>query len=679
MKAAEIIPEKTKRILWFDLEGVKDPPVVTDSAVEYIVARSFKEATTQIKAETFNVITAVGGNHKQMVMDLLAKAKVVSPSSTRILLLTESDPTEVARALNQTATFRVLKMDISDSEFEAHLSAALDHHHRLISEKRLLQEVRKQNRQLQEMTENLERLVRERTQSVADSKREIEKKVARIRNLIRFTKDLAGMVAVEELLLLVRRELRKFHKLGDPLLAVTSIYQRPKILYFQGARVHEKNAAQLWSNSVRLRINEHTDSKYLADQFGRPFVKVISFPLVIRQSKEEGGEDTPPATLFFEHSLNSEEVDAFLSFISERLQPVSIALDRVLLEFEMKNVSYLWEHTFDGIDEPVAIVDTDYKLLRCNRHFSNDLIQRECHRGFQNKSEICQGCPVKASLASVTPQVGQVRRNCETYEVHSYPIVFSEDTHPTTVVNHYVDVTKAQDLQGRMIQNEKMAAIGHLAGNIAHELNNPLTGIRSLAQLLIKELEPSSNLYSDLVEVEKAASRSQSIINNLLEFSKGGAEERVRTVELNAIVERTLPLLKTAMGNFSCDIDLTEQSTRIRIESQLIQQVVFNLVNNACQAMSERGEIKIRTRVIEGPKKEVELRVEDSGEGIAQEVIHSIFDPFFTTKSEGKGTGLGLSMSRNIIRNFGGEITVESELGKGSCFYVRLPWSEDSK
>ncbi len=285
------------------------------------------------------------------------------------------------------------------------------------------------------------------------------------------------------------------------------------------------------------------------------------------------------------------------------------------------------------------------------------------------------------ALTTGEPKQGQIKRNGKVYDVLSYPILLHDDQTSTNVINHYVDVTAARQLHGQVVQNEKMAAIGLLAGNIAHELNNPLTGIRSLAQILISEINDGNPLKDDLKEVESAAARSQKIIENLLDFSKGGGlEEREQKIAFNEVVERTLPMLKTAMRDHRSEITLTKETTLVKAEPNLLQQVVFNLVNNACQAMIDAGTISIETEVVRtGPIAQVCLKVRDTGSGIPNEIKEAIFEPFFTTKEEGRGTGLGLSMSQSIIQNFGGEIKVESEVGKGSTFTVFLPLQSEQK
>jgi signal transduction histidine kinase len=268
-------------------------------------------------------------------------------------------------------------------------------------------------------------------------------------------------------------------------------------------------------------------------------------------------------------------------------------------------------------------------------------------------------------------QTGQIRVGERIFEVHSYPILFEQSGHVTNVVNQYVDITQSRDLYLRLLQSEKLGAIGSLAGNIAHELNNPLTGLRSLSQVLLHQVEEGSSLKSDLVEIEKAAGRSQQIIKNLLEFSQGGPQQK-RVMNIDDIVNKTMPLLKTVMRIHRQDIQLNAADSLIEVEPHFIQQVVFNLVNNACQAMKDPGTLSVRTEYLKKEKR-VLLEISDTGSGIAPELQEKIFEPFFTTKKEGLGTGLGLSLTKKIVETMGGEIRVFSEMQKGSRFQVIFP------
>jgi two-component system NtrC family sensor kinase len=147
-------------------------------------------------------------------------------------------------------------------------------------------------------------------------------------------------------------------------------------------------------------------------------------------------------------------------------------------------------------------------------------------------------------------------------------------------------------------------------------------------------------------------------------------EKKVQIMDLNEIAKKTLPFLKSATGKFRSDIQLSEGELLVKVEPHLMQQVIFNLVNNACQAMKEKGEISVHTRKM---STWAVLEVKDTGPGIEPDLKERIFEPFFTTKAEGEGTGLGLSLSRDFVRQFGGDLEFESARGEGSTFRVRLP------
>jgi signal transduction histidine kinase len=255
------------------------------------------------------------------------------------------------------------------------------------------------------------------------------------------------------------------------------------------------------------------------------------------------------------------------------------------------------------------------------------------------------------------------------FEVHAYPIQMEQSESSFHMIVHYTDITQSTKLQGQIIQSEKMAALGLLAGNIAHELNNPLTGIKSLAQILISEVGKDHVSFSDLHEIEQAAQRSEQIIKNLLDFSSLHDSQKQK-VSLRDVVQKTLPFLKTTMRYQSTQIELEEGEDDVEVEPQLLQQVIFNLVNNACQAMGDTGTLTLSSTILSDF---VQVSVRDTGPGIPLEIRDAIFAPFFTTKEEGLGTGLGLSMSRSIIEKFGGTLYLNEQWTSGSEFIIRLP------
>ena len=677
------------KILWVD-----DDIEILESAARLfrsqpwtlVAARSAEEAREALQKDTFAVIVADQRLQAASGVDVLEFAKEKTPASSRILLTGRVETSVIEEAVNRGHVFRFIAKPWDNEQLLVDINKALEHHQLKMTQAGLLREVSHQNRQLERLTSGLEQLVTERTLTAEDSKTQVEKQLSNVRDLVRFIKDLSNLTSVEELMGLIRKELKAFHELRPPMLGYVASERKPMIVFFQGKQVVEREARVMWLNRSRMRNNEHEDRQYLANEFGRPYIKALAIPLKRRAIASDADTESP-ATLFFEHSLPDEKIDTFLAFISERLQPLSIALDRILLEYHLKYTSLQWESTFDGIKDPIAIVDSEFEVVRANRHFggtgSSKSYEKKCHKVFTGSDAICRGCPVEMALQTGEPQKGQIKRGTGTFEVLSYPIKLHGDTVATNVINHYVDVTASRELHGRMIQSEKMSAIGLLAGNIAHELNNPLTGIRALAQVLLGEMkdlrskgQPApGTLEDDIREVENAAGRSQKIIENLLEFSKGGTEERQIRMPLNEIVRRTLPMLKTAMREHRSEIHLSEEEEEVRVEPHLMQQVVFNLVNNACQAMKETGTITIETEIETAAdnRKWCVLHVKDTGTGIAPEIMDSIFEPFFTTKEVGLGTGLGLSMSQSVIQKFGGDISVKSQVGSGTQFTVRLP------
>lgn len=668
-----------RKVLWVD-----DDRHILESAERLfrsqpwhlVAVSSAEEAREKLQQETFAVIVADQALQAASGVDILAFAKSKSPSSTRILLTGRVETSVLEEAVNRGHVFRFIAKPWDNQQLLVDIANAIEHHQLKMTEAGLLREVSLQNRQLERLTSGLEQLVTERTLTAQGSKSEAERQLAHVRELVRFIKDLSSLTAVDELMGLIRKDLKGFHEVRPPVLGYVVAEGRPMILFFQGKQIVEREARTMWSNRSRIRFNEREDRIYLANEFGRPFIKLLAVPLK-RRAVASDHEAESPATLFFEHSLNDDAVEKFLAFVSERLQPLSIALDRILLEYHLKYTSLQWESTFDGIKDPIAIIDIDFQVVRANRHFSTGggkSFEKTCHRILAGSDTVCRGCPVGASLSTGLPQKGMVKVGKKIFEVSTYPIRLEGDAISTNVINHYVDVTSARELHGRMVQSEKMAAIGLLAGNIAHELNNPLTGIRSLAQVLLAEL-PNSQIHEDIQEVERAAGRSQKIIENLLDFSKASSEEKQVPMSLNEIVRRTLPMLKTAMREHRSELLLSEDDGEVKVEPHLMQQVVFNLVNNACQAMVEAGTITIETKseVDHRQRHWCELHVKDTGVGIPQEIIESIFEPFFTTKEKGQGTGLGLSMCRSVIQKFGGEIEVQSRVGQGTDFIVRLP------
>ncbi|MDD5296952.1 MAG: ATP-binding protein [Rhodocyclaceae bacterium] len=232
-------------------------------------------------------------------------------------------------------------------------------------------------------------------------------------------------------------------------------------------------------------------------------------------------------------------------------------------------------------------------------------------------------------------------------------------------------------------QGEKLAAVGLLSSGIAHELNNPLTGVLTFTSLLRKKMPDGSPDAEDLDLVIRETKRCASIIRRLLDF----AREKVPSkgfFSLNQVVEDTVRFIDRRASLLNIDITtaLDPELPQVWGDADLIKQVILNILVNAKQAIESHGNIVVESRRCRtSPPSNsasesmpmVELEVKDTGCGIPEADLQRIFDPFFTSKEVGKGTGLGLSVSYGIIKAHGGDITVESEVGVGTTFRIHLP------
>jgi two-component system NtrC family sensor kinase len=301
------------------------------------------------------------------------------------------------------------------------------------------------------------------------------------------------------------------------------------------------------------------------------------------------------------------------------------------------------------------------------------MVGKKCYKVFADRNKICDGCPLLASIdsnQSGSSKIGnQIRRR--NYSVSAYPYPGGEVRSKAAVL-HYRDITEEKRLQQELIQQEKMAAIGMLAGGVAHEINNPLGGILAFTQLIMRDMGDDNPVKGDLAEIERAAIRCKKIVADLLDFSRVSAGKEGQWLEVNALIEKIVPFIKAELKSYNVNLsmELKDALPKVYGDANKLQQVFLNLLTNACQSMPKGGDLKVMT-FSEG--KNVCVQVEDSGHGIPKELINRIFDPFFTTKAPGKGTGLGLSISYRIIKEHEGSIDVESSENKGSRFIVKLP------
>ena len=247
------------------------------------------------------------------------------------------------------------------------------------------------------------------------------------------------------------------------------------------------------------------------------------------------------------------------------------------------------------------------------------------------------------------------------------------------------DVTGRRELEERLRQATRLEAVGVLAGGVAHDFNNLLTSVLGHAELILGDVRGDDPIRPDLEEIRRAAHRAAELTRQLLAFSRRQVVAP-RVVDFNQVIDGVATMLRRLLGeDITLDLDLARDLAPVFADAAQLEQVVVNLAANARDAMPKGGRLTIRTRMRPPPPDprglppnlarsgQVSVLVEDTGEGMDAKTLAHVFEPFFTTKPPGRGTGLGLATVYGIVSQAGGHISVESEVGRGTRFTIRLP------
>ena len=231
------------------------------------------------------------------------------------------------------------------------------------------------------------------------------------------------------------------------------------------------------------------------------------------------------------------------------------------------------------------------------------------------------------------------------------------------------DITALKQMERQYLERERLAAVGELAAMVAHEVRNPLAGIRGGCEILLEGYPPGDPRHDIGVEIIHQVDRLTRTVHDLLTFARPRAVDRVPT-DLHALIDRILQNLRDDPANAAVEVvrDFADDLTVAQVDGRQIEQVFLNLVLNAIQAMKHKGRVTISTAAT---GREIVVSVADSGPGIRPEALDHIFQPFFTTRAQ--GTGLGLAIVKKIVEAHGGRIAVASEPGSGALFTVTLP------
>ena len=336
-----------------------------------------------------------------------------------------------------------------------------------------------------------------------------------------------------------------------------------------------------------------------------------------------------------------------------------------------------WETAFNALAEGIAVVGPSGAILRANRALAaiaeapeTELVGRSFCDMLVGTSEAVSELITSAYRGERTvPLVVRLERNQRVLRLAAAPL------EPARVVVLVEDVTEQRVMEAQLIQNDKMASIGQLVSGVAHELNNPLTSIAGLAELLLERELPTVP-REHLRVIHDQADRAGRIVRNLLTFARKGVPEQT-AVDLNDVVSRTTLLIMYELQLHRIDLDtrLSPEPVVVRGDRHELQQVLLNLVNNAVQAVStlppgRARRIRLSTERRDG---EAVLRVRDTGPGVPPHLVPHLFTPFFTTKRPGEGTGLGLSLSYGLVKAHDGVLAYEPPAEGGAEFRITFP------
>ena len=379
---------------------------------------------------------------------------------------------------------------------------------------------------------------------------------------------------------------------------------------------------------------------------------------------------------------------AFVTDITERKRMVD----------ELRESEEKYRSMMDGMTDAAYICSHDFRIEYMNSvmidKVGSDATGELCHKAIYDEDEKCSWC--------VFDQVRQGKhiicenKDPKTGRFYSINCSFvARSDAPASMLSIYRDITEIKMMEKERVAAEaklqqalKMESIGTLAGGIAHDFNNILSSVIGYTELALDDTEKGSHLEDNLQEVYTAGLRAKDLVKQILTFARQTVEE-LKPVRVDIIAKEALKLLRSSLPTTIEIRRNIESDSLVIADPTQVHQILMNLCTNAGHAMEEEGGVLsidltdvrldddfIKSHLDLKPGDYLKLSVSDTGSGIPPQVMESLFEPFFTTKEPGKGTGLGLSTVYGIVKNYGGGITVDSELGKGSIFNVYFPISK---
>jgi len=570
---------------------------------------------------------------------IFERLKLTYPDPVRILFVDQLSLDVTEAAINRGEVFRFVLNSSSLKEISEAIRQGVNHFDIVSQHKYLLNSLKDQNK-------NLEKVIYK-----------LEKEVARKTSLLK---------SIEGELNKSKRYLEQLNTLIAWINASASVQELQ-------SRVEQALSGIL---PVKRIILSHGTDEAFVKKIKKMNCPTMVTPLIY-QKKNLGH-------LYFLFNTEAESAEVYqkLELVKQVSDTVALTLEKIrIFDLSVKRKE-AWEKTFDAIKDPVSLVNRHYDIVRANRAYSQisgmkiqNLVGKKCYEVFQKRKSPCEGCSLQKTLKENQPENFELKSSAQHtyYSTASFPTTTSPSTEEPLAVMYYRDQGEERRLRDQLIQSEKMAEIGILAGSVAHEINNPLGGILAFSQILLSEISKKDPLYADIKEIEKAAIRSKNIVENLLYFSRASKEEDQRPIDIAVVIEKALSLvsLKIRHRNISIQKNIGKVPFIFGDFNQLVQ-VFLNIFQNSLEALKRKGVIAITARYVKSENK-VDVEIEDNGPGIESDELSKIFNPFFTTKNKTQHPGLGLAVIYRIIKDHQGEIKAESDIGKGTKIVIALP------
>ncbi len=343
------------------------------------------------------------------------------------------------------------------------------------------------------------------------------------------------------------------------------------------------------------------------------------------------------------------------------------------------------EAFFDGISTPIAITDINYNIITTNiaakKYFSassfEELVGSKCYKVFFHRDRPCLECMAQDCLHTNLTFSSEKKdeKSLLTFSLQFYPIHVPQGS-DRIFLEFFQDITQQKNLQEELIQSEKLAGIGTLVSGIAHEINNPLGGILGTADLILTETQGDTSVREYVEDIISYAQNAAEVIRELMIYSRKD-HPQTELIKIREVIETALKMAQRGLDFKQIQVERDyDESPPLDANQTELQQVFLNLIINAVQAMDGNGTL---TLSVKHRDPDIFISISDTGKGIVEEAQDKIFNPFYTTKDPGVGTGLGLSIVHQIVTKLGGRISLESKVGRGTSFTIRLPASgEDS-